>query len=150
MKTRTITQPMLNNIKTVLTRMNEKTKYADDGYSFATEILKRLTIGDKAEFIDGRCFINKVAPDKQMQKHTLFTMGKTQLVINNKSGEIVDYYKPFYKPWKKVMKNLEKYLQIFSDNFDNPQIVTQHRLSFSGFTKAGLQKIQEIKDKINL
>ena len=66
------------------------------------------------------------------------------------SSEIVDYYKPFYKPWKKVMKNLEKYLQIFSDNFDNPQIVTQHRLSFSGFTKAGLQKIQEIKDKINL
>ena len=155
---RVLTTPMYINMKKVITRMNKESRYANNEYSFEADVLKKLSAGNKgnganmrskAELIDGRCLLKNVADNEQMQKETLFNLGKTQLVIDNKTGRIIDYYKPFFKSWKKIFKDLDKYLNIFAQNFDNKEVVKQHRLSFSGFTKAGYEKIQSIKAKLN-
>ena len=146
---RIITKPMFSNMKKVITRMNQESKYANNEYSFDADVLKKISIGNKAELIDGRCLLKNVDDNEQMQKETLFNLGKTQLVIDNKTGKIIDYHKPFFKPWKKILKDLDKYLNIFANNFDNNDIVRQHRRSFSGFTKAGYEKIESIRAKLN-
>ena len=149
---RVLTTPMYINMKKVITRMNKESRYANNEYSFDADVLKKLSAGNKrnrAELIDGRCLLKNVADNEQMQKETLFNLGKTQLVIDNKTGRIIDYYKPFFKSWKKIFKELDKYLNIFAQNFDNHDVVKQHRRSFSGFTKAGYEKIESIRAKLN-
>lgn len=149
MKTRIITQNSFNNIKSILTKMNSKTEYADDGYSFSAKILNRLSVGDQAEFVDGRHFIQKIPAESQMLGETKLVMGKTQLTIDNKSGKIINSKKPFYKPWKTVLKNADKYLDIIAENLENSKIVKQHKITIFGFTKNGAEKIKELQKKVN-
>lgn len=100
MKTRIITQNSFNNIKNILTKMNSKTEYADDGYSFSAKILNRLSVGDQAEFVDGRHFIQKIPAESQMRGETKLVMGKTQLTIDNQSGRIIKSKNRFINPGK--------------------------------------------------
>lgn len=83
-----------------------------------------------------------------MTKETLFTIGKTELVIDNKTGQIIDYYKPFLTRWGKIMKKIDKYLGIFKENFNNPDIVKKKRISIQGFTQAGVEIMQKIYKNI--
>ena len=149
MKTRIITQNSFNNIKNILTKMNSKTEYADDGYSFSAKILNRLSVGDQAEFVDGRHFIQKIPAESQMRGETKLVMGKTQLTIDNQSGRIIKSKKPFYKSWKTVLKNADKYLNIIAENLENSKIVKQHKITIFGFTKNGAEKIKKLQKKVN-
>ena len=36
-----------------------------------------------------------------------------------KSGEIVDYNKPFFKTWKNIMNQISHYLNLLKENYDN-------------------------------
>ena len=89
--------------------------------------------------------VNKVNQKKQLVRESLVDIGKTQLVIDNKSGEIIDYRKSFFKPWSKVLKTLEQALEIIKCNYNNPEIVQKQRLSLSGFTPKGVRKLKIIK-----
>ena len=149
MKTRIITQNSFNNIKNILTKMNSKTEYADDGYSFSAKILNRLSVGDQAEFVDGRHFIQKIPAESQMLGETKLIIGKTKLTIDNKSGRIIKSKKPFYKSWKTVLKNADKYLNIIAENLENAKIVKQHKITIFGFTQNGAEKIKELQKKVN-
>ena len=149
MKIRTISEKSLSNIKTILTKMNSQTRYADDGYSFTAEVLNKISIADKAEFIDGRAFINKIPDNIQMQKESRFISGKTKLIIDNKSGKIINFNKPFFKSWKKILKDFDKYINMFVQNFDNKNVVRQHKHFIFGFTQKGAQKINELQRKMN-
>ena len=141
------TPNMMNNIKIILSKMNQKSLYSSNKYSFEADVLKGISIGDKAYFLDGRCVLANLPEDKQMQYESRLNIGRTRLIIDNKTGNITDCSKPFFKSWKSVFKDLDKYLNIFAGNFDNNNVVKQHRVKFSGFTKAGFEKLQNLIPK---
>ena len=85
----------MKGIKNLLTRMNAETVTNRTETWFSSTITKELSYKkNKIRFIDGRMIFDKVADNEQMQRETLFTLGKTELVINNKTGEIIDWEKP--------------------------------------------------------
>lgn len=103
-KRRIITSKMKDDIKYLLTKMNLEVLESGNENYFRATVTKGLKYKDKAELIDGRMFLGRVPHEKQMQKETLFTMGKTKLVIDNETGEIIDYKKPFFSRWSKIKK----------------------------------------------
>jgi len=141
----------IKNINKILVKMNSETKYASNGSSFESSFVKKLSlVGDKVELIDGRNFIKVANAKEQTKAETLFTMGKIQLVINNRTGQIVDYRKPFYKTWKSINEKLSKYVDILLQNYDNKSVVKKHKLSVSGFTKKGFERLEQLKSKVSL
>ena len=128
----------MTDVKTLLTRMNSEAKYYTiDNLFFSSTVTKKLCIGKDIEFIDDRGLRRPVSKNNQMVKQTLFTIGKTELVIDNKTGEILDYNKPFFKSWKNIMKQISHYLKIFKENYENPDIVEVVDLSVNGMTSHG-------------
>ena len=140
-----------NQLAQILQKMDDETIYKSNEYSFESTRTKRLSLfnGRKstAELTDSRIFLDKIPPEKQTGGNTCLTIGKTELVIENKTGEIIDYYKPFYKCWKNIMKQINKTLTSFNVSFNNPTAVKKHKLSISGFTKKGFEVLFKKKVK---
>ncbi len=145
-KKRFLNQEQMESLENVLTRMNNETKLHQNDTWFTSTVTKELSYNEnKIRLIDDRMLFKKIADNKQMQKETLFTLGKTQLVINNKSGEIIDWNKSFFISWKKIMKNISDSLKIFVENFDNSNIVKKKKMTFEGFTPKGWEIINKLK-----
>ena len=134
------------NLKSILENINAETKMNKNDFCWESNFVKSVSLKDKNfKLIDGRMYVNKVNQKKQLVRESLVDIGKTQLVIDNKSGEIIDYRKSFFKPWSKVLKTLEQALEIIKCNYNNPEIVQKQRLSLSGFTPKGVRKLKIIK-----
>ena len=145
-KRRFITPEMKTNMQYLLETMNDKMTYNTNGDCFKVTIYKAL-VNDKGnvKFQDGRIYFGDKLKRKELKGEALFTIGKTELVIDNKSGEIIDYYKPFYKTWKGIMKNIGKYLEFFKNNLNDEKLVKQKQISMQGFTEQGLKKFKQLK-----
>ena len=134
------------NLKSILENINAETKMNKNDFCWESNFVKSFSLKYKNfKLIDGRMYVNKVNQKKQLVRESLVDIGKTQLVIDNKSGEIIDYRKSFFKPWSKVLKTLEQALEIIKCNYNNPEIVQKQRLSLSGFTPKGVRKLKIIK-----
>lgn len=145
-KKRFLNQEQMESLKNVLTRMNNETKLHQNDTWFTSTVTKELSYNEnKTRLIDGRMFFQKISDNKQMQKNTMFTIGKTELVVDNKSGEIINWNKPFFTSWKKVMKNISDSLKIFVENFDNSNIVKKKKITLEGFTPKGWEIINKLK-----
>ena len=142
-KRRFINAQMRSDLEVLLERMNSEVVTESGEYRFKSTMTKKLESG-KAFLIDGRIFLNKVPLDKQMQHETMITIGKTELVIDNATGEIIDHHKPFYITWQSALKKLAKYLTLFKEQYNNPQIVTKKTLSIAGFTEKGIEMFRKI------
>ncbi len=142
---RILNKEQMGTVKELLTQMNAETVCKRGEYTFESKILKSLHYKNNATFIDNRIILYKVPENKQMVKQTLFTVGKTELVIDNKSGQIINYKKPLLTSWKRVIKNIDKYLKIFKENFNNPEIVKKKTVTLEGFTPAGYAIVKRVK-----
>ena len=142
-----------DQLKNILTKMNNETKKYDiNEYIFETTVTKRLVstknqLGKTLELTDDRlfCWLEK-PPIKQLTSNTLLSIGKTELVICNETGEIIDYYKPFFTTWKNIMKRISESISIFDKNFDNPNVVQKKKLSVSGYTEKGAKILFNCKN----
>ena len=140
-------------LEKLLDKMDEETVYKSNEYHFESSRLTRLTLCDtkkacdKAELVDTRRFLDKVPEKNKRDSETLLTIGKTQLVIKNSNGEIIDYYKPFLKPWKKVIKQAGEVIKAFLNLYNTPEMVMKHRFNIDGFTKKGFEVLEKIKVK---
>ncbi len=138
----------LKSIETLLSKMNGETVSKKNDTWFSSTITKELSCKkDKVRFIDGRMIFDKVPQEKQMQRETLFTIKNTELVINNKTGEIVDWHKPFFTSWGKIMKNVDKYLKFFEEHFNDTNTVKKKKITMEGFTKKGMEILEKLKGK---
>lgn len=140
-------------LEKLLRKMDEETVYKSNEYTFESSRLTRLTlcdtknICDKAELVDGRRFLDKVPEKNTLDKETCLTVGKTQLVINNRDGEIIDYYKPFFKSWKKVIKQAGNAITDFLTFYNKPEMVMKHYHGVKGFTSKGAEILEKIMVK---
>jgi len=149
-KQRFVSQELKNDMKYLIDKMNEETTYNNNGNCFKTTIFKEICDRkEKASFQDGRMYLGFKFDKKDLKGDILFTMGKTELVIDNQSGEIKDYYKPFFTSWSSIMKKMSKYVNFFKENFDNENLVKHRKLSVPGFTKKGWENFEKMKAGIN-
>ncbi len=138
----------MKGIKNLLTRMNAETVTNRTETWFSSTITKELSYKkNKIRFIDGRMIFDKVADNEQMQRETLFTLGKTELVINNKTGEIIDWEKPLLTGWNRIMKKIDNSLKTLNEQYDNSAVVKKKKISFEGFTKKGIEILEKLKGK---
>ena len=152
-KSRFIGEESHKNLEKLLKKLDNDTIFKSNEYSFDSSRVTRITLWDtkkveeKAELIDGRRSLDKIPDKNQLDKTTCLTIGKTELVIKNSNGEIIDFYKPFFKSWKTVIEQVGKIIQEFLVLYENPKLVMKHRFGVSGFTKKGHEIIDRIKVK---
>ena len=132
-----ITPEMHGKIEYLLTKMNSETKEHSNNYRHCSVFIKSLKYQNKAEFTDGRMIFNKTAPDKQMVKESFLNFDHSYLVINNKTGEIIEYDKPLLSSWKQLFKKAEMYLNSFIKNYDNSALVKKEWLKHKELTPEG-------------
>lgn len=147
-KVHSLNTAQMYSMKILLTRMNNETIVKDNGRTFSTTIIKEIS-GKKNRFIDTRMIFEKVADNKQMTGKTLFIMDKTQLVIDNSTGNIIDWKKPFLKCWGKVMKDFNKNLNFFRENYYNNFIIKKKPFTLEGYTQKGFDMLMAPEGKKN-
>ncbi len=138
-KVRYVTPNIRDGINVLLTRMNSEITTETNQYCTHSHFIHSLIHKNKAEFIDFRQIHKKISPEKQVVGKSGIKIGKTELVIDNKTGEIVEYYKPIFTFWKRVMKNVQKYVDIFLENYDNDKIVKKNFLCKRELTDLGIE-----------
>jgi len=133
-------------LKELLPRINKQAVYVSNDTNYKSSFLKELHVDDFT-LIDGRTLLKRVPQDEQLQKETLIEVGKAQLVINNKNGEIIDEYKPIFESWHSLLDKLSKYLKLISENFENTALVKRTRLNSSGLTEKGRLKQNKLNEE---
>ena len=146
-KQRFLSGSTTKNIHELLNKMNSETRCEYFGDTFESKALGRLRINNEANFIDRRHLIDKAKNSIQGKSTLMFK--DTELTIDNKSGEILEYKKPLFKSWKKVFKKADEIITFALDNFNNTGVVKKNFLSICGFTTRGVNKIQVLVDLID-
>jgi len=149
-KRRFISLESHEQLKDILQKMNNEAKYKSTENQFETSFIARLSLKkqkNNVELCDTRLFMKKMPEKRQLEKQTLLTIGKSELVINNKSGEITEYKKPFFTTWRSIMKKINSCLLLFNNDYHKPEAINKTRVSLSGFTKKGLEILLEKKVK---
>ncbi len=134
----------------ILRKMDNETSCKINEDYFESTRTTRLELFDHdkneklAELVDTRIHIKKLPEGKDMVKKTFLTVGNIELAIDNKSGEIVDWHKPFFSTWKGIMKKINDTLVTINAVYHNPAYVKKHQFGMKGFTKKGYETIQKI------
>lgn len=137
----------------ILRKMDKETEYKENEYSFEHSKITRLELfnHDKnekiAELVDARKNLKKLPEGKDMFGTTSLTIGKVQLAIDNKSGEILAWWKPFFSTWRGIMKKINDVLITINASYHNSWQVKKHKFGIEGFTKKGAEFIEKIKIK---
>lgn len=136
----------------ILRKMDKDTFCKDNGATFESTKTTRIELLDhnhnkKAELVDMRGNFKKLEEGRDMFKESLLTIGKTQVSIDNRTGEIKFWKKPFFSFWSSIMKNIKDTLIEINAMYHHPDYVQKHRLSIEGFTRNGYEKLQKILKK---
>ena len=137
-KQRFIPSKTLTNMQNLLHKMNSETQYQDNGVGFTSKVMLMIFTDKKQAFSDRRYLLRH---SEKLSGTSMLELGKTELEINNQTGEIVKHNKPFYKTWKKVLNQATETISNLCDNFDNTNIVTKRFITISGFTQEGYNKL---------
>ena len=113
--------------------------YVSNDANYKSSFLKELKVDDFT-LIDGRSFLKQVPQNEQLQHQTLIEVGKTQLVINNKDGEIIDNNKSVFISWNKILEKVSNYLKLILENFEKTALIKRIRLNSAGLTEKGIVK----------
>lgn len=89
------------DLATILVNLNRKAVTKFNGDFFHSEIPNTLKIGEKTTFYDKRYYMMPAPADKQIVGSSELALGKINLLINNRTGEIIRCKKPFLTRWKK-------------------------------------------------
>ena len=140
-----LTENMKASVESLLIRMNAETSRTINGDYFKSTITKKIHYANKASFEDERRLTKKVSHDKQIHGFSVLKIGKKiSLDIDNATGEIVDFVKPFYKPWFVVFNQAKNILSDMRANFYNKELVKKERYSVNELTPEGRKKMKEI------
>lgn len=148
---RYLTPRTYGQLRNILTAMNSEAKYIDNGKSFENTTVTKLRLHygkDNASLTDKR-FLTEKAPDNEQMKRgvTRVDMGKTHLVIDNNSGEILMCKKPFFKTWSKVMSQLRDTIYTFDSFYTMDKVVEKVKFSIHGLTEKGLEQLNKTSGK---
>ena len=148
-KRRYIDIDSLKNLRHILREMDKDTVYQEHDGTFESTKTTRIEYFDRykekqAELIDLRGNLKKLDEGRDMYQETVLKVGKTQVSIDNRTGEIKSWEKPFFSTWSGIMKKISFALIDFDVFYNNASRVKKHRFSIEGFTKKGYETLQKI------
>ncbi len=147
-KQRALNNGQLYRMKMLLTRMNEETCIKKEGNALSSTVVSALNSKD-SRLVDTRLFFHKVKPEEQMTRNSMLIMGNTQLVIDNSTGKISDWNKPFFSCWNSIMKKVDKSINFLYENFYNTESVQKEKITLHGYSLRGFEELKPAKEKIN-
>ena len=137
----------------ILRKMDKETEYKENEFTFSHSKTTHLELFDHdkgkklAELVDARKNLKKLSEGKDMFGTTSLTIGKIQLTIDNRSGQILAWNKPFFSCWKGIMKKINDVLVTINATYHNSWSVKKHKFGVQGFTEKGIKFLQGIKVK---
>ncbi len=129
------------NMQKLLGKMNNETVYTSTGKTFESKVLRKINVENKARFTDKRFLVDK---SNNVYGESTLTFDNTELAIDNTSGEITNYKKPFFKSWKNIISKAEEIISTAVNNFDNNNIVKKNFIKISGFTLEGAKNLRKV------
>lgn len=143
-KQRFLPQDTHKQVKKLLNSMNSETVCQKTEWSFSSNVLSGLKIDSKdSRFYDGRCLVDK-AKDYFIGESDL-EMGKVKLSINNATGEITKYKKPFFRSWKSIYRQADEVINCACENFGKKEVVEKRFIGIIGVTRKGAKVIDEAR-----
>ena len=131
------------DLATILVNLNRKAVTKFKGDFFRTEIPNTLKIGEKTAFYDKRYYMMPAPSDKQIVGSSELALGIINLLINNRTGEVIKCKKPFLTRWEKVLKKAESALKTFKEELDNSNVVEKQIVKVSGMTKDVIKSLEQ-------
>ena len=136
----------------ILRKMDKDTFCKDDGAIFESIKTTRIELYDhnhnkQAELVDMRGNLRKLEEGKDMFRESILTIGETKVSIDNRTGEIKTWEKPFFSTWSSIMKKINSTLIELNAVFHYPEHVKKYRFSLEGFTKKGYETLQNMLKK---
>ncbi|MBO5738649.1 hypothetical protein J6R97_04845 [bacterium] len=133
----------------ILRKMDENTFYKEISGHFESKKTVRIDLFDhnhnkKAELIDMRGNLKKLDEGKDIYNTTTLTIGKTQVSINNKTGEIKEWEKPFFSSWNTILKKIKNTLSEINTAYHQPERVHKYKLGIEGLTKEAYNKLLQM------
>lgn len=142
-KDKFITPKMSNNIRKILTLMNQDKTRVLEGDYFKVSVIKKL-IHNNTSFEDQCYKTNNIPQESIMNGLSTLKIGKISLEIDNKTGKIFEAKKPFYKPWFYVLKQAENVLDTLFRNFYNPKTVKKEIIRINEPTPETNRRIKQM------
>lgn len=108
-----ISQETKKNLSNLLDKMNKESSYPNPNSLLDANIM----VGLKS---DNSIFIKGLGKDNT----SLITLNnKTGFYIDNKTGEVKKFKKPFFSKWKTIIPKGEKIIEEFEKHFNEPRFV---------------------------
>ena len=141
-KQRFLSKTAQQDVKHLVGSMKLKSAVDVGEYFFSEKTLTSLNLKDnkgKNKFVFKvlRFGFDDNSAELPLQQQNIIKMGRTKLLINNETGEIIKSHKPFYKSWTKVLKKVSNYLAELRSNFYNSEKVEQKFFYIEGCTEKG-------------
>lgn len=143
-KQRFISKQAKENLKNVLNKMNSEALYVEHGDIFVSSTVSGLKINGKANLKDERFLTSQ---SNKIKGTTSLEFGRTNLKINNETGEIVKHKKSIFTTWSSILKKADDYINLALQNYDNKNVVNKRKITIEGFTQKGLKHLKEITKK---
>ena len=131
------------DLATILVNLNRKAVTKFKGDFFHSEIPNTLKIGEKTAFYDKRYYMMPAPSDKLIVGSSELALGIINLLINNRTGEVIKCKKPFLTRWEKVLKKAESALKTFKEELDNSNVVEKQIVKVSGMTKDVIKSLEQ-------
>lgn len=143
-KKRFIPKDMQTSLHSLLLKMNNEIKTVQEGDYYKSTIITKLHFNKGVVFEDERRLTEKVPFEQQMQGFSNLRIGKKIVLdIDNETGELIDYQKPFYKPLSLVLKKAGNMLASIRTNFNLSEAVKKERLTINTLTSEGHKKMKK-------
>lgn len=146
-KQRFLPQNTHQQVRKLLNSMNSETVCQRSEWSFSSNVLSGLKINSKdSRFYDGRGLVDR-ASDFFIGESDL-EMGKVKLTINNATGEITKYKKPFFRSWKSIYRQAGEVINCACENFGKKEVVEKRFIGIIGVTEKGAKVIDEARKSV--
>lgn len=152
-KSRFIPISMADDLYNLVKKMRSETRTVEHGNYVRTvsvrgvQVQKEGTIKD-GKFLAKRDELGELVP--YGENFTMIEMGKSRLIIDNRSDSIVDYKKPFLMTWKDLLRQASSLVVESLNNYSNSDLVKKILITKERLSKAGVEQAQkELKPLMN-
>lgn len=153
-KSRYISEEMSYNMNKLLRKMDADTLKTENKDFWRTKEVKSLTIPDEGSIKRGKFLVKRNEFEELIpygEDTTMLEIGKSRLIINNRTDEIIEHKKPFYVTWSHLLKKASGLIISALNNYHNVNICHRTVITREGLTKAGAKKAEkEMRPFLNL
>lgn len=142
-KPKYIPQDLSENMGTLIRKMRAETKTSTTGDIWQSTHVRGVTVKDGGSIKDGKFLARRNEADELVpfgENFTMIEMGKSRLIINNQTRELVEHKKPFFTSWNSIYRKASLLILDALNHYSNPDFVQKIFIKKEGLTQSGAEK----------